>query len=96
MDPKKYCLKHGLTGTDLALLVGLDKSTISRLLSGKGVSFKNAIKIEEKTGGEITREDIRPDIFGPPKRRRRKPFPMAPTAVAETATPGQDYPQDGE
>ena len=33
-------------------------------------SARRAILIEEATGGKVTKEELLPEVFGPPKRRR--------------------------
>lgn len=91
MTPKAFCLTHGLNQSDFGRLVGLDKATISRLFNGVGISAKNAVKIEEKTDGGVTRADVRPDLFGPVKRRSRRSLRKAmPQSVSESETAGQD------
>ena len=49
--------------TDLAKIVGVSKTWISQIISGKmQPSAQLAIKIELATG--VTREQLRPDLFG--------------------------------
>lgn len=51
----------------LADLVGTTQSQIWYWLSRskRGVPGEFASKIEDATNGEVTRHDLRPDIFGP-------------------------------
>lgn len=42
-----------------------------RVKRGRPVPADICPKIEEATGGEITRHDLRPDIFGPAPKKRR-------------------------
>lgn len=53
------------TQTALAEAIGTSQSFVSQWVSGaRPVSPKLSRKIEEVTGGAITRYDLRPDIFG--------------------------------
>ena len=53
---------------ELARASGLSQSYISWLLlraeSMSAVSAESAIKIERATAGKVTREQLRPDLFG--------------------------------
>lgn len=71
MNPKAYCRKYKLKPIDFARRMGLSKSMVSRLFnSGPPLSLKSAIKIEEMSGGEIKRTDVRPDLR-PISRKQR-------------------------
>lgn len=49
----------------LATAAGCSQQLISQLLAGKvGVTAETALKIDEATKGEISKHDLRPDIFG--------------------------------
>jgi len=63
----------GGKSADLARLLGLTESAVSQW---KTVPVKRAIEIEEKTGGKVTRYELRPDFFGQP------PAPQAATEAA--------------
>lgn len=55
----------GGTQEGLGKKARLTQATISNLLTGKsGVSAETAIKIEEATDGQVSRTDLRPDLFG--------------------------------
>lgn len=43
---------------------GLRQGTISAVTRGRKPSLKTAAAIQKATGGAITIEDLRPDIFG--------------------------------
>jgi len=60
----------GGKNVDLAKLLGITESAVSQWAS---VPPDRAIEIEEKTGGKVTRYQIRPDYFGalPPAKPRR-------------------------
>lgn len=88
MKPETYCRRHGLTQSQFGKLVGLDKATISRLFNGIPISIKNAIKIELKTSGAVTRADVRPDLR-PLSRKERRSLRQSspiPETVSETET----------
>lgn len=97
MKPQAYIRRERINQAEFARRVGLSKPTISRLFNGGSpLSLKNAIKIEERTGGAVARFDIRPDLRPLSRKQRgllRQTSPM-PETVSETGTGGQDYPQD--
>lgn len=78
MKPKDYALKRGLTGYALAELLGVSKSLGCCLIKGtRRVSPIMARNIERITRRGITVHDLRPDVYGPPPRKKRKPKPWA-------------------
>ena len=55
---------HG-SQVKLANAIGCSQQYISWLLSeAKQISVEKALQVEKATGGEITRHDLRPDVFG--------------------------------
>jgi DNA-binding transcriptional regulator YdaS (Cro superfamily) len=44
--------------------MGCSQQQISYLLKAKSISAEMAIKIDEATHGEVSRHDLRPDLFG--------------------------------
>lgn len=54
-------------GSQAKLAAALDCSQqqISYLLNAKSISAEMAKKLDEVTGGEVSRHDLRPDIYGP-------------------------------
>jgi DNA-binding transcriptional regulator YdaS (Cro superfamily) len=48
----------------LADAMGCSQQQISYLLKAKSISAEMAIKIDEATHGEVSRHDLRPDLFG--------------------------------
>jgi DNA-binding transcriptional regulator YdaS (Cro superfamily) len=53
------------TQTELANKAGITQAAISRWLNGvSDISPASAIKIEKATDGQVTRADLRPDLFG--------------------------------
>lgn len=67
---EKACKAAGGRKADIASLLGISPAAVTRW--GDVVPVNRAIELEQKTGGKVTRYDLRPDIFGPapPKRRR--------------------------
>jgi|GEM_PF-5607978 len=52
------------TQADAAVAVGMSEQTISRWVR-EGVPASHAVEIERASRGAITREELRPDLFGP-------------------------------
>lgn len=50
----------------LATEAGCSQQLISQLLNGEvGITAETAIKIDKATGGDISKHELRPDVFGP-------------------------------
>lgn len=65
MDIRAYLEKHHLSQGQFSKQIGVSQGLIWQWLEGKTrITAERAKEIEEKTGGEITRQDLRPDIFG--------------------------------
>jgi DNA-binding transcriptional regulator YdaS (Cro superfamily) len=61
---KALKLKGG-NQTSFAQALGVTQQTVSRLLNKKrGVTAEMAVAIERATAGEVSRADLRPDLFG--------------------------------
>jgi DNA-binding transcriptional regulator YdaS (Cro superfamily) len=55
-----------INGTELARKLGVSKQLVSHWRRGRyRVSAEWCVEIERVTNGEITRLDLRPDLFGP-------------------------------
>ncbi len=64
MDLQSYLDKHGLSQCKFAEMIGVSQGAVWQWLVGRSkVSPKHFHKIERKTGGEVTREDVRPDLY---------------------------------
>ena len=51
--------------TNMAIVIDVTQQTISDWVRGKlKPSVKNSVKIERATNGKVTRQQLRPDIFG--------------------------------
>ena len=72
MDILSYATQNGGTGTltcpilrELARRIGCAKGTLYMIATGhKRAGPKMARAIEQATEGAVTRQDLRPDIFG--------------------------------
>ena len=63
MDPgiQKALQTAGDRNADLAKLLGISPSAISQWAR---VPYGQALQIEARTRGRVTREELRPDVFG--------------------------------
>jgi DNA-binding transcriptional regulator YdaS (Cro superfamily) len=52
----------GGRNADLARLLDISPSAISQWVR---VPYRRALQIEARTAGRVTREELRPDLFGP-------------------------------
>jgi DNA-binding transcriptional regulator YdaS (Cro superfamily) len=60
-----------MTQTAVATLLGVSKVQVCRWESGsRAITAEQAGAIERATGGQITREELRPDIFRPLSEER--------------------------
>ena len=57
--------------TALAYLIGVTQPSVSNWKS-RGVPPIRARDIEVATRGAVTRHDLRPDLFDPPPRRKKR------------------------
>ena len=59
------------TQSDLAKKLGVSQGLVHQWLSGKTrITAERCIEIEEVTGGLVNRQELRPDLFGNPEKRR--------------------------
>ena len=65
MDPgiQKALAAVGGRNIDLAKLLGISPSAISQWVR---VPYRRALQMEARTQGRVTREELRPDVFGAP------------------------------
>ena len=64
MDLQEYLSKHELTQEQFAKQVGVSQGAVWQWIDGRSkVSPRHFNVIEKKTRGEVTREDLRPDLF---------------------------------
>ena len=65
MDIRTYAIKHG-GFPRIAEILGFNAEFLRQVAKGRRrVSAENAARIELLTHGTVTREELRPDIFGP-------------------------------
>lgn len=70
MDIRAYLEKHQLSQEQFAKRLGVSQGLIWQWMEwhanpnkGTRITAERAKEIEEKTDGEITRHDLRPDLF---------------------------------
>lgn len=64
-----YLKKHGISQQDFADAIGVSQGLVWQWLDGRTrVTAERAIEIEEKTGREVSRHELRPDLY--PKESR--------------------------
>lgn len=61
---RDYRQKRGLTCAELAALLGIAEPTVRSLENGnRTITAERAVDIERRTNGEITRHDLRSDLY---------------------------------
>jgi DNA-binding transcriptional regulator YdaS (Cro superfamily) len=69
MNIASYLEKHGLSQEQFAKKLGVSQGLIWQWINGRTkISPDRALRIEEATNGEVTREDLFPQLF--PRKRR--------------------------
>lgn len=63
MNIADYLTEVPLTQQEFAKLIGVTQGRVSHWLNGEKVPPERCVKIEAATGGKITRNDLRPDVF---------------------------------
>ncbi len=62
MDIRTYIFNHRMNQTSFAEMVGVSKVLVGFWVTGKQpVGVKAAVKLEQLTNGEITRQELRHD-----------------------------------
>lgn len=79
MNIAGYLEKHHLSQEAFAKLLGVSQGLVWQWIDGRTrVTAERAIDIEEKTGGEVTKHELRPDLYpDAPKRERQRERPAA-------------------
>ena len=65
---QKACAAAGGNCEDLARLLGVTPSAVSQWKIKQRVPLRRALQIEALTGGRVTKEELRPDVFLDPGR----------------------------
>lgn len=64
MKLSTYLEKQGLSQEAFAKSIGVSQGLVWQWLDGRTrITAERAIEIEKKTGGAITRRDLRPDLY---------------------------------
>lgn len=80
MDIKTYLKKHECSQQEFADKIGVSQGLVWQWLEGHTrITAERALEIEEKTRGEIKREDLRPDLYGQASRNTRIGASRVPT-----------------
>lgn len=63
---RSYMTRHQLTQEEFAKRIGVGQSMVSQWVTHRRpISPEAAIRIEEKTKGEVSRSDLRSDLWQP-------------------------------
>lgn len=64
MTLAKYLEKHDITQKQFSDRLGCSQSLVSQWISGAvELTAAWAVRIERETGGEVKRQDLRPDLY---------------------------------
>jgi DNA-binding transcriptional regulator YdaS (Cro superfamily) len=67
MQLKEYL--NSTTQEEFAKVIGVTQGTVSHWITGRSlVPIKTAKLIEEKTSGQVSRFELRPDVWEPPPK----------------------------
>lgn len=64
MNITDYLKDASLTQQEFADMVGVTQGRVSHWLNGEKVPAERCVQIELATGGKVTRNELRPDVFG--------------------------------
>lgn len=65
MNPLDRAIDKAGGVSKLADAIGLKPNVVSNWRLRKQVPAERCVAIEDATGGQVTRHDLRPDVFGP-------------------------------
>lgn len=71
MDIAAYLKEKGLTQEEFAASVGVTQGRVSHWLGGEKIPAERCVQIEKATGGKVSRQDLRPDVFGTRTNKRK-------------------------
>ena len=64
MHIRAYQKKHRLSQEQFGKKIGVSQGLVWQWLDGRTlITAERAVRIERRTAGEITRQELRPDIF---------------------------------
>lgn len=65
MDLNTYLTTNGLSQGAFAKRLGVTQGAVWQWISGESrITAERAVQIETETGGEVSRAELRPDLFG--------------------------------
>lgn len=93
MTIKAIAKAAGIVGSQakLARIIGASPMSVSHWMR-RGIPRRWCVPVEDATQGQVTRHDLRPDIFGPPPST---PHPKNPATAACREAGGDVIQQDG-
>jgi DNA-binding transcriptional regulator YdaS (Cro superfamily) len=60
-----YLANHGISAAELGRRLNISRAQIHRYLTGRRrITAERAVQIEHVTEGNVTRHELRPDLFG--------------------------------
>lgn len=65
MSIREILNREWATQVEAALALGVSEQSVSRWCTEEGIPPERAVEVEKVTQGRITREELRPDLFGP-------------------------------
>jgi DNA-binding transcriptional regulator YdaS (Cro superfamily) len=68
MDLSAYLKRSESSQAAFAQRVGVTQSRVSQWLNGETIPAERCVKIEQATGGKVTRQELRPDLFNSASR----------------------------
>ena len=73
MELREYLDQGHASASQIGEACGVRVQTIGRVANGRrDASPQLAIRVERATGGAVTRQELRPDIFGEPVAAERE------------------------
>lgn len=68
MKLKEYLLQNDITQVKFAKMINRSRATVNDYVNGwRNISLRTAVQIEKMTNGQVTRKEMRPDLFEEPK-----------------------------
>lgn len=70
MNIAEYLRETGLTQEEFAARVGVTQGRVSQWIAGERVSAERVLRIEQATQGQVSRYELRPDVYGDTPERQ--------------------------
>jgi DNA-binding transcriptional regulator YdaS (Cro superfamily) len=70
MELTAYLTKYGLSQREFGARLGVTQGMVAHWVNGRTrITAERALEIEAATSGEVSRLELRPDVFGAPAAR---------------------------